>query len=137
LKSTEEQSGYAVATAELLTDEGLSEVDFDSLRVWLREAAGSLRAGSRAVSDLAVLRRDYIDRMAGMVKAMAVLRQGRDHLEGALALIERLEGMRAEELVVQYRQVSARFRDAFPASFGQLEATAESGRRVCRTADYK
>jgi hypothetical protein len=69
---------------------------------------------------LELLRHDYVGRLSGMLKAIAAV--DRRHATGSeiLAQLEALPGCSTEQLIEQYRRVSARFRDTFPASFGMV-----------------
>lgn len=112
-----------------LTEDNLSFIDFDRHRQWLEQMAADLPQMHRASEELAVLRGDYIERIAGMTKAIAAVERRRDLLERALAYVGKLPTMSVGDLVEQYRLTSARFRDAFPTSFGQLRPH----RRTLRT----
>lgn len=107
-----------------LLDEGtLPEVDFDRLRNRLSDLAEHSCRLATMRDELAFLREDYIARIAGMTKAIAAV--GRRQSEAAQLLedIEALPAMDAAHLVAEYRRAAARFRDAFPTSFGPLKAT--------------
>ncbi len=116
-----------------LAPERLGEIDFDRLRETLaahrQTMAGhaALAAAMNALhDDHATLRQDYIGRIAGMAKAIAVATHRHDagsrtgSLKEALAYVESLESKTAAELIEQYRLTSARFREAFPTSFLHL-----------------
>lgn len=104
----------------------LTEIDFDRLRETLDLQRRFLIEHEIVQQDLAALRQDYIDRITGMVKAIAAVtkfggatRSG-DALKAALEYVQSLETKSATELIEHYRLTTARFRDAFPTSFGHL-----------------
>ncbi len=67
------------------------------------------------------MRTDYIARITGMIKAVAAASRRRNALALATEEVAALDKMTPDELIDTHRRVSARFRDAFPASFGGLE----------------
>ena len=109
---------YITSLEQAISSESLAELDFDRLCHWLKEMAAILGQTDSINTDLNLLRDDYLARISGIVKAIAAVSSNPDHLEEALAYIERLSGFDAASLIREYRLVSARFRDAFPASFG-------------------
>ena len=63
-----------------------------------------------------------------MVKAMAVVAPSKDACGAAVEYMESLEDMPAEGLVQEYQRVAARFRAAFPSSFGFINTpTLQAG----------
>lgn len=120
MKNRDDLATRLSAAVMRLENEELAVLDFDELRGTLQEAANRLDASKEGGDELAVLREDYIARIAGMVKAIAAVNRRGSGLAETVELIERLPTLDAESLVSTYRRVTARFRDAFPASFGNL-----------------
>jgi len=77
-----------------------------------------LKESGELKEQLHLYREDYISRIGGMVKAIAVAEKHPNRLEEAVAYLESLTKLSANDLIEQYRRISTRFRDAFPASFG-------------------
>ncbi|MDH4157269.1 MAG: hypothetical protein OEW00_08340 [candidate division Zixibacteria bacterium] len=130
-----ERTNHREFVAELqnkLNEEQLALVDFDRLKKWLAEIDVVLEAAEKMCGDFSLLRRDYIERISGMTKALAVADRKNGCLESALAFVETLDSLEASELIAQYRRISACFRDAFPASFGLPSGLQHSS---CRTKD--
>ena len=105
-----------------LDERSLPEVDFDLLRRALSDAAEQERAVETMREELALLREDIIARIAGMTKATVAVERGRSGPAEALEYLESLPKLDGSALLVQYRRAAARFRDAFPASFGHLRS---------------
>lgn len=101
-----------------LSDENLPAIDFDRLRLSLQQFVACREALSEAERDLQLLRQDYTGRIAGMMKAVAVTARRREAMSEVSEYLEALPQLSAELLVVEYRRASARFREAFPTSFG-------------------
>ncbi len=104
-----------------LTDDSLPTIDFDQHREWLLQVTHDLPRVHELQQELHELRQDYIDRISGMTKAIAVAGRKPDSLQTALQYIDRLDQLPGQELIREYRRVSARFRDAFPAGYGHLK----------------
>ncbi len=137
MEKSNSHSTYVAELAASLDDDHLSLLDFDRLKAWLGEIAPILKSSEAAGVELVLLREDYIARVSGMVKAIAVADRKHSRYETALALIESLPSMSAADLVDCYRRTSARFRDCFPASFtNQLEPHPRAG-RTAEYSDYK
>ena len=109
--------------AAALDDGGIDAIDFDRLREMLGEYADLLESHAGTFAEFELLRRDYIDRIAVMARAVAAVSRRQDDAAAAADYIDGLTKLDAAVLVEQYRLVSARFRDAFPTSFGGLGAT--------------
>lgn len=109
---------YSEELLKRLDDEKLSEIDFDLLKEWLAEIMPVLKESAGLKEQLHLYREDCISRIGGMVKAIAVAEKHPDRLEEAITYVESLTELSANELINQYRKISAKFRDAFPASFG-------------------
>ena len=110
-------SDYAARLAQQLNENDLSMIDFDDLRLRLEQYTARSSADDEIAEEHALLREDCQRRLAGMIKAIAAVERKRDSLESALTLVEELPSLKAAKLLQRYRQVSARFRDCFPASF--------------------
>lgn len=106
---------------ESFNAENLPQIDFDKLKGTLAILLEELPNLYLSGDELSLLRKDYIERISGMVKAITAARQNREDLESTLEYIESLFGKKSEDLVKQYRIISARFRDTFPASFGLVK----------------
>ena len=129
-------SDYISGFLTLLADDKVSLIDFDELKVRLIDIAATLKSAASQAEQLQLLREDYTQRIAGMLKAVAVVRRNRDESRQALEFIEQLPSLKTEELVETYRKVSARFRDAFPTSFGYMPG-APAAKRVKRAEDFR
>lgn len=108
----------------------MSLVDFDRLKEWLKHSARLAEEVEHLRTEMTVLRQDYLQRIGGMVKAIAATERRPESWESALAYLEGLPTLSAEELIGAYRKVSARFRDAFPASFGLLRGDRHHERKA-------
>jgi len=111
---------YLVDVLASLNEEKLSLIDFDLLKGRLTEVQAVLSQAGCLERDLELLRQDYIGRISGMAKAMAVATDRTGQVREASELIESLAELSVEKLVQSYRTVSSRFRTVFPASFGLL-----------------
>ena len=120
-----------------LTDDKLSEIDFDRLADWLHELKAGLAISCELKSELNLMREDYINRIAGMVKAVTIVERNSGSAENVLAYLEDLKNLNAEELIEQYRKTSNRFRIAFPTTFGLPPVSYGSSARLKETKDYK
>ena len=107
----------------------LAEIDFDRLRDSLARQRDLLAENETIRQDLAALRHDYIDRITGMVKAIAAVTKyagaarSTEAVKAALEYVQSLETKPTTELIEHYRLTAARFRDAFPSTFGHLAGT--------------
>lgn len=102
-----------------LSDQTIPKLDFDALAATLHDVR-ELLASPTSDEQATILRRDYQLRIAGMLKAIAAVKNTSEALEAATAEIEQLDSLPAQQLIDRYRKTSARFRDAFPASSGLL-----------------
>lgn len=130
----------AISVTELvaqLSEESLSEIDFDAIKIALETTDSGKKALKTLSGELALLREDYISRIIGMAKALAVARQTEGALMKANALVDSLPALTASQLVEQYRLASARFRDAFPASFGISGASQRRMDARRKYSDFK
>lgn len=111
---------YLAEVLASLNEEKMSAIDFDLLKSRLTEMQVTLSQAGCLKRDLEFLRQDYIGRISGMAKAMAVASDRTGQAREANELIESLAELSVEKLVQSYRTVSSRFRTVFPASFGLL-----------------
>lgn len=109
---------YWTSLRERLTPEAVAGIDFDELDHQIEKLINRLEQTTESLSELTILRQEYERRLAGMIKAIAVAGKSRSALESAQAQIEQLSSANADELLKQYRAMSARFRDLFPGSLG-------------------
>ncbi len=135
METSNKQTEHITTMLRVLSDNNLEMVDFDSHRQWLRELSVLLPELYRMEEEASILRKGYIERIAGMVKAIAVVSRRQDSMKETLAYLETLSTRSAKELVEQYRLVSGRFRDAFPASFHPIGAIARS--KTKKSEQYK
>jgi len=120
-----------------LAEESLVEINLDVIKKTLEQSVDAGSALKQLSEELSVLREDYISRIVGMTKALAVARQTEDALADATHLVEALPAMSAPQLVEQYRRTTAKFRDAFPASFGVLASSRRRADGRQRYSDFK
>ncbi len=130
VETIEQQIEQLRSDAAQLTPERLGRLDFDRLRASLENQARMLEQTAAQKEERQLLRQDLIGRIAGMVKAIAAVSRRTDHVREAVAYTERLDDRSAAELLEEYRLVSARFRDAFPTSFGRLFETPRRRRET-------
>ena len=127
---------YFQDVSQRLATEAVSLIDFDELSKQLTQAQQVLNSVSQQTEELTTLRRDYEERIAGMAKAIAASEPRKEMSEELLLLCASLETLPTPELLKQYRRVSAKFRDAFPSSFGLLRMTS-GGMKKQQYTDYK
>jgi hypothetical protein len=102
------------------TAENLLQLDFDRLRAALKEQLELLAAHEASIAELEHLRRDYIERITAMAKAIAAVSRRKESLSDVAEYIMSLSTLPAQQLIEHYRLTRARFREAFPTSFGRL-----------------
>jgi len=137
LKNDNDGNDCVSEIIDALASESISRIDFDQLGSWLTEQR-TLKSKLSAMRDeLDVLRTDYLQRISGMVKAIAVAQRKGNSLESAMELIESLDRLSVDDLVECYRRVSARFRDTFPTSFAGLTKRSWAGAAATHLNDYK
>jgi hypothetical protein len=119
---------YLAEVVSLLDDAGLARIDFDELKERLTKLADRLVAQDRLAAEYALLRDDCQGRIAGMTKAIAAVDRKQDRMAEALALVDELPTLDSARLLQTYRQVTARFRDCFPGSFGYRHQTNREAR---------
>lgn len=105
---------------ENLKNENLEVINFDNFSESLSELVTEIKKNQTASNHEKVFRIDYIRRIAGMLKAVGAVKNNFDVGNEILEQLEHLNSLPAEELIKQYKKTSAIFRDAFPASFGQI-----------------
>jgi hypothetical protein len=110
-------------------DERLSQVFFTDNT--------TLQRAEKAESELELLRSDYLSRIAGMVKAIAAVERSNDKAAEAVPYLENLNKLSAGELIEEYRRTSARFRSAFPTTFGLGPLISNKARGVKNPGDFK
>ncbi len=115
-----ENRDYVQELVGQLQSDQLPLIDFDQLKDWLARSAKWMDEALATKQSAEPLRRDYESRIAGMAKGIAAADRKRDSVDEALRLVEQLPTMSGEQLVACYRHTAARFRDAFPTSFGYL-----------------
>ena len=120
-----------------LSGDKLSEIDFDKLTDCLQELKSNLADSCKLQAELKLMREDYLNRIAGMVKAITIVERSSGATEKVLAYLEDLENLTAAELIEQYRKTSHRFRIAFPTTFGLPPVSSNSSRGLKDTQDYK
>lgn len=117
MKTINPHQEYINQVTTRLTDDSMALIDFDELKQWLGEIAPLLSEGEQLASECATLHEDMVGRISGMMKAVAAVQRSESGLESIADYLEELPQMDASELVRQYRRTSARFREAFGASF--------------------
>lgn len=120
-----------------LSGDKLSEIDFDKLTDCLQELKSSLADSCKLQAELKLMREDYLNRIAGMVKAITIVERSSGATEKVLAYLEDLENLSAAELIEQYRKTSHKFRIAFPTTFGLPPLSNNSFAGPKDTQDYK
>ena len=103
-----------------LEKENVSQIDFDHLKSWLSDISGLCRQVDHLNAEMRTLREDLIGRIGGTAIAVAAVERSGAAMQSVLAYLETLPTLGADELISHYRKASARFRDAFPGSFGPL-----------------
>ena len=126
MENVKGEIAYLEGVVRLLDEAGMARIDFDELRVRLKEIGAGLAARDELAEGHALLRQDCEQRIAGMIKAIAAVDRKHDGWSEALAQVEELPTLTPARLLETYRRVAARFRDCFPGSFG---APGPGGRR--------
>lgn len=136
---TNHNSGQKYIDELLISLKGdkLSEIDFDELTEWLQEIKTTLDNSCELQSELKLMREDYLNRIAGMLKAVTIVERSSAAPEKVLAYLEDLENLKAAELIEQYRKTSHRFRIAFPTTFGLPPVSYNNSTGLKETKDYK
>ncbi|KAA3634860.1 MAG: hypothetical protein DWP97_06090 [Calditrichaeota bacterium] len=110
--------------AELLKSEQIERIDFDKLISLLQESSVHFSNFEDISEQYTTLKEDVIFRIAGMEKAITAVNRKNSDVEELTTLINEIGNLNAEELLKQYRKSQARFRDAFPTSFGVFKDKA-------------
>ncbi len=131
------EKSYLAELLASLNERNMSGIDFDYLKKWLATTITKEEAYETLLAQLSVMKEDYQQRIAGMVKAMAAVDRNRDNRRQALELVDGLKDMTGKELVTCYRKTSARFRDMFPASFGLPTSGHKTKSGLKSWNDYK
>ncbi|MEA1980394.1 MAG: hypothetical protein U9N54_05410 [candidate division Zixibacteria bacterium] len=103
---------------EMLDDNNLGTLDINQIKQTILLMKNTIISNNSELEELNILRQDYIQRLSGMLKAIAAVSRNKEETEEILNLIESFEQMPAMKLISIYRKVSAKFRNAFPTSFG-------------------
>ena len=103
---------------EMLDDNNLAALDLNQIKQTILLMKNTIASNDSKLEELSILRQDYIQRVSGMLKAIAALNRNKEEAEEILNLIESFVQMPATKLISIYRKVSAKFRNAFPTSFG-------------------
>jgi hypothetical protein len=128
---------YLGSITQALAEESVSLIDFDELSRQLVVAQQAVSALSQCSKELELLRTDYVERISGMAKAVAAAENKKEESEEMLTVCMGLETASVTQLLTNYRRVSAKFRDTFPASFGLLRTTTGAVSRKRSYAEYK
>lgn len=106
---------------KLIKGENLELLDFDHVAEKLQESDSLKKNVDVLKNEFEILRSDYIGRITSMLKAIGAVKKSKEELEEVVDFIETLPDKKSEELCKLYRKVQSKFRDNFPASFGQVE----------------
>ncbi len=128
--------GHPIPRNDLLTAPAPEQTGDRVKKLFISEETAGQRA-QRAESEFGLLRTDYLNRIAGMVKAIAAVERSHDKATEAVGYLENLNGMSAAELIEEYRRTSARFRSAFPTTFGLGPLHSYKSKGVKNPGDYK
>ncbi len=127
-----------VLTCSMQTQNGQSsKINDDRLSQMIFSENVSLVRAEKAESELSLLRADYSGRIAGMVKAIAAVERSNDKANEAVAYLEKLNDLNAAGLIEAYQRTSARFRSAFPTTFGLGPLHSYKAKGVKNPGDYK
>ena len=103
---------------ELIQSEKFEKIDFDKLIHLLEYSVNLLNSFDETQSEICLLKNDIIARISGMEKAVAAALRKPEELAETINLVESLHQLDANKLLNQYKRSQAKFRDAFPSSFG-------------------
>ena len=120
MEDVKSEIAYLEGVVRSLDAATMVRIDFDELRERLQEIGAGLAVRDELAEGHALLRQDYEQRIAGMIKAIAAVDRKRDGWSEAVAQVEELPHLPPAKLLETYRRVAARFRDCFPGSFGAL-----------------
>lgn len=119
---------------EMLDDNNLAVLDLNQIKKTILLMKNSIDSNDSQLEELNILRQDYIHRSSGMLKAIAAVSRNKEETEEIMTLIESFEQLSAEKLISIYRKVSAKFRNAFPTSFGIINQYTPKNKSY---AEYK
>ena len=128
--------GHPLPKNEVLDEHSSQQADERISQAFFTDNT-TLQRAEKTESELELLRSDYLSRIAGMVKAIAAVERSNDKASEAVVYLENLNGMSAGELIEEYRRTSARFRSAFPTTFGLGPLTSHKAKGVKNPGDYK
>ena len=100
MENNKDYNDYVSEIIASLASEGTSNIDFDQLSLWLNEQRTLESDLSGLRDELDIFRADYVQRISGMVKAIAVARRKSDSLESATELIESLGSLSARVMSI-------------------------------------
>jgi len=120
-----------------VVDEPAAVISDETMKEILYPEISSIERAEKAESELQLLRTDYVGRIAGMVKAIAAVERSRSQAAEAVHYLESLNEMCAVELIEEYRRTSARFRSAFPTTFGLAPYSMGRANRLKNPEVYK
>jgi len=103
-----------------LDDNSVELIDFDNLKRMLRDMQVTREAHKKISDELSFIKREYRNRILGMMKAVMACRRRESDAQLLTHLSDNIEEIQSDELVSLYARVAARFRDVFPASFRYL-----------------
>lgn len=114
---------YIKSLIKQITTEQLDQLDFDKLAAHLEQQKTILRQSEHLSDELALLRDDYLQRIGGMVKAIAAVEASEAKMRDALELLETATTLPSDRLIKLCRNIQSKFRDTFPLSFNHLPYT--------------
>ncbi|MFQ5452900.1 MAG: hypothetical protein ACE5D6_01780 [Candidatus Zixiibacteriota bacterium] len=130
MRNIDRHRKYVAELSSQLSSEKIAMLDFDQMLQWLKEISIVIDEMELLQTEVKPLRRDYISRISGMAKAIAVVSRNQDRLKQVMNFIEKLPELSAEQLIEEYKTVQAKFQDAFPTSFGQLLRKTEPVKKM-------
>lgn len=122
---------------ERIIGDDLHLIDFDEVSKELLHLCSALEQSEHYRNELNQLREDYQNRIAGMVKAITAVERKQNDTEDTIAYLENLVELSAAELIAEYRKTSARFRSAFPTTFGPLNSHTNRHSRLKNPEVFK
>ncbi len=110
-----------------LKSESLETIDFDALAVTLDDMHRAIDGKSVLHTELALIKKEYRNRILGMLKAMLACRHDPEDAETAALLTQDNNEYDAAKLIALYARTAARFRACFPGSFKYALPRHENG----------
>lgn len=110
-----------------LKSDTLEMIDFDALAISLDDMRRMICDSPALRVELALMKKDYRDRILGMLKAMLACRHDDSDAETAALLAGVTQEWNAAQLIALYARTAARFRTCFPGSFTYARAQYENG----------